>query len=49
MVRALLTVDRQVAIDEVVAGQALVAGDPSAFKDREMKAGEPTHSNIVGS
>ena len=36
-VRELLVVGRQVTVGKVVAGQALVAGDPGAFKDRERE------------
>ena len=42
IVRALLAVGRQVAVGEVVAGQALVAGDPGAFENRSREAGKLT-------
>ena len=34
IVRALLAVGRRVAVAELVAGQALVTGDPGAFQNR---------------
>ena len=37
IVRALLTVSRQVEEGEVVAGQSLVAGDPGTFANRERE------------
>ena len=49
IVRALLAIRRQVAACEVVAGQTLVAGDPSALENREREAWEPTHVDLVGS
>ena len=49
IVRALLAVGRQVAVDEVVAGQALVTGDPGAFENREREARKPTLVDLVGS
>ena len=49
IVRALLAVGRQVAVGEVIAGQALVTGDPVAFKDRAREAREPAHMDLVGS
>ena len=39
IVRALLAVVRQVGVGEVVVGQALVAGDPGAFENRERRRG----------
>ena len=48
-VRALLAVGRQVAVGEVVAGQALVTGDPGALEKREKEAPNPTHMDLVGS
>ena len=45
----LLAVSRQVTVGEVVAGQALVAGDPGAFENREKEARKPTHVDLVGS
>ena len=47
--QALLAVDRQVAVGEVIAGQALVTGDPGAFKNREREARKPAHLDLVGS
>ena len=44
--RALLAVGRQVAVGEVVAGHALVAGDPGAFEKRERVSRE-TLCNIL--
>ena len=49
IVRSLLAVGRQVAVGEAIAGQALVAGDPGAFENREREARKPTHGNFVGS
>ena len=41
IVRAMLAVGRQVAVGELVAGQALVAGGPGASEDREREARKP--------
>ena len=49
IVRALLAVGRQVAVGEVVAGQALVTGDPGVFQNCERQARKPTHVDLVGS
>ena len=49
VVRALLAVGRQVTVGEVVAGQALVAGDPASFENCEREARKPTHVDLVGS
>ena len=49
IVRAQLVVGRQVAVGEVVAGQALVAVDPGAFENCEREARNPTHVDFVGS
>ena len=49
IVRALLTVGRQVAVGEVIVGQALVAEDTGALKNREREGRKPTHVDIVGS
>ena len=49
IVRALPEVGRQVAVGEVVAGQALVAGDPDGFEKIEREAWKPTHVDLVGS
>ena len=49
IIRALLAVGRQVAVGDVVAGQALVAGDPGTFENHERKAGKPTHVDLFGS
>ena len=48
IVRALLAAGRQVAVGEVVAGQALVAGDSGSFGNREKEAREPTHVDSLG-
>ena len=48
IVRALLVVGRQVIVGEVVAGQALVAGDPGVLKNRERRARNPTHVELFG-
>ena len=37
----------QVAVCEVVAGQALMAGDPGAVENSEREAREPAHVNLV--
>ena len=42
-----MAVGREVAISEVVAGQALVTR--GAFKNRERKVGKPIHVDLVGS
>ena len=49
IVRALLVVGRQVAVGEVVAGQALAVGDPGPFGNCERKARKTTHVDLVGS
>ena len=49
VVRALLAVRRQVAVGEVVAGQALVVGNPSSFENRETDARKSTPVDVVGS
>ena len=49
IVLALLAVGRQVTVGEVVEGQALVAGDPGAFENREREARKPTHVDLIGS
>ena len=49
IVRSLSVVRRQVAVGDVVAGQALVAGEPGALEKREMESRKPTHVDIVGS
>ena len=35
IIRALLAVGHQVAVGEMIGGQALVTGNPGAFKTRE--------------
>ena len=47
IVRPLLTVGRQVAVGDVVAGQSLVIGDPGTFENREREARKPTHVDLV--
>ena len=49
IVRALLAVRRQVVVGEVVAGQALVAGDSSALENREREAWQQPHTDLVQS
>ena len=49
IVRALLAIGRQVTEGKIVAGQALVAGDPCAFEKREREVRKPTHVDLVGS
>ena len=48
IVPALPTVGRQVAVGEMIAGQALVTEDPGAFKTREREALKPAHVDLVG-
>ena len=48
IVRTLLAVGRQVAVGEMIAGQALVTEDPGAFKTREREALKPAHVDLVG-
>ena len=48
-VRPLLAVGRQVAVGEIIAGQALVAEDAGALKHREREARKPSHMDLVGS
>ena len=48
IVRALLAVGRQVTVGEVVAGHALVAGDPGTFENREREARKSIHVDFVG-
>ena len=47
-VHTLLAVGRQVTLGKVVAGQALVAGDPGAFENREREARKPAIVDLVG-
>ena len=49
IVRSLLVVGRQVAVGEVVAGQALVADDPGVFEHRAREARNRTHVDLIGS
>ena len=49
IVRGLLTVGRQVAVGEMIAGQALVVEDAGAFKNRASEARRPAHVDVVGS
>ena len=49
IVRELLTVGRQVAVGEMIAGQALVTEDAGAFRTRETEARKPAHVDHVGS
>lgn len=37
----------QVAVGEVVAGSTLVAGDPSAFENRNGEARQPAYVDLV--
>ena len=48
IVRALLTVRRQVAVGEVIVGQALVAEDAGAFRNRQREARKSAHVDVVG-
>ena len=48
-VRASLAVYRQVAVCEVVAGQAIMSDDLDAFENHDGKAWSPTHAEVVGS
>ena len=47
IVRTLLVVRRQVAVGEVVADQALVAGKSSTLENREREARQTTHVDLV--
>ena len=49
IVRVLLAVRRQVGVGEVVAGQALVTGDPSALENCERGPRQPTLMDFAGS
>ena len=49
IVGTLLGFRHQVAICEVVAGQALMVGDPRAVENSKGEAREPAHVNVVGS
>ena len=49
IVRVLLKIGGQVAVGEVIAGQALVAEDAGAFKNREREVRKPAHVDLVGS
>ena len=49
IVCALQAVGRQVAVGEMIAGQALVAEDAGVFKTREREARKPAHVDLVGS
>ena len=49
IVRVLLKIGGQVAVGEVIAGQALVAEDARAFTNSEREAREPAHVDLVGS
>ena len=46
--RSLLAVGHHVAVGEVVADQAVVAGDPGAFENHEREAWKRTHVDLVG-
>ena len=48
IVRALLSVCSQVALDQVVAGQTLVSRYYGAFENRQGETWKPTHANLVG-
>ena len=47
-VGALLAFRRQIAICEVVAGKALVTGDPAGVENSKREALEPARVSIVG-
>ena len=49
IVRALLAVGRQVSVGEVIAGKALVTGDPGVFENRKREARKPAHMDLVRS
>ena len=49
IVRSLLVIGRQVAVGEMIAGQALAAEDAGAFKNRQREARKPAHVDVVGS
>ena len=48
IVRTLLAVGRQVAVGEMIAGQALVTEDSGAFKNREREARKSAYVDLVG-
>ena len=48
VVRALLSVGGQVAIDQVVAGQTLVPHDAGALENRQGGTWESAHVDLVG-
>ena len=49
IVRAPLTVCRQVAVGEVVGGRMLVSADPGAFENRLRETWKLAHVDLVGS
>ena len=49
IILVLLAVGRQVAVGEMIAGQALVAEDAGSFKNRQGEARKPAHVDLVGS
>ena len=49
IVRLLTGIDRQAAVGEMIADQALITGDPGAFKTHEREARKPAHVDAVGS
>ena len=48
IIGALLAFRRQIAICEVVVGQAVMTGDPRAVESSEREAREPARVNLVG-
>ena len=48
IVRALLSVCCQVALDQVVSGQTLVSRDSGTFENRQRETWKSTHVNLVG-
>ena len=48
ILRALLSVCSQIAVDQVVAAQTLVSRDSGAFENRQRETWKSTHVNLVG-
>lgn len=49
VVGALLTVHRQLAICELIAGLLMMSGDPSWFENGKREPWEPGYVDLVGS
>lgn len=48
VVREVLTLLRQVAMRQLIAGQSLMLADPGAIKNRERGTCKPAHVDLVG-